>query len=97
MISAAGIVIFGDLDEQGRPPRQAAMSELRPGNPVITPLPDLLRFAMATYSIFLKLASPGIHLANLGLTISLKASGAPVSLTKQPVLRHCRRAGRSLR
>ena len=59
----------------------------------------LAGFAMATYSIFLKLASPGIHpalgatiitgvafLANLGLTISLKASGAPVSLTKQSSL-----------
>jgi len=51
---------------------------------------------MATYSIFLKLASPGIHpalgatiitgmafLANLALTVSLKATGAPVTLMRQ--------------
>ena len=59
----------------------------------------LAGFAMATYSIFLKLASPDIHpalgatiitgvafLANLALTVTLKASGAPVSLTKQSSL-----------
>ena len=59
----------------------------------------LAGFSMATYSIFLKLASPGIHpavgatiitgvafLANLGLTITLKASGAPVGVTKQSSL-----------
>lgn len=59
----------------------------------------LAGFAMATYSIFLKLASPGIHpalgatiitgvafLANLALTLTLKASGAPVTLTKQSSL-----------
>jgi uncharacterized membrane protein len=59
----------------------------------------LAGFSMAIYSIFLKLASPGIHpavgatiitgvafLANLGLTIALKASGAPVGSTKQSSL-----------
>lgn len=52
--------------------------------------------AMATYSIFLKLASPGIHpllgatiitgvafLANLALTVTAKASGASITLTTQ--------------
>jgi uncharacterized membrane protein len=54
----------------------------------------LAGFAVATYSIFLKLASPGIHpllgatiitgvafLANLALTVGAKASGAPITLT----------------
>jgi uncharacterized membrane protein len=56
----------------------------------------LAGLAMATYSIFLKLASPGIHpalgatiitgvafLANLALTVSLKTSGVPVTITRQ--------------
>jgi uncharacterized membrane protein len=56
----------------------------------------LAGLAVATYSIFLKLASPGIHpllgatiitgvafLANLALTVAAKASGAPITLTTQ--------------
>jgi len=56
----------------------------------------LAGFAMAMYSIFLKLASPGIHpalgativtgvafLANLALTVTLKASGTPITLSRQ--------------
>jgi drug/metabolite transporter (DMT)-like permease len=55
----------------------------------------LAGLAVATYSIFLKLASPGIHpllgatiitgvafLANLALTVA-KVSGAPITLTTQ--------------
>jgi uncharacterized membrane protein len=58
----------------------------------------LAGFAMATYSIFLKLASPGIHpalgatiitgvafLANLALTLTAKASGASITLTTRSV------------
>ena len=54
--------------------------------------------SMAAYSIFLRLASPGIHpalgatiitgvafLANLGLTLTMKATGAPVTFTPQSV------------
>jgi uncharacterized membrane protein len=56
----------------------------------------LAGFAMATYAIFLKLASPGIHpvlgativtgvafLANLTLAITLKASGTSITLSRQ--------------
>ena len=98
MISAAGIVIFGDLDEQGRPPRQAAMSELRPGNPRDhTPA----RSAEIRDGHVLDLPQAGVtghspctgrnhhHRGSVpcepGLTISLTANGAPVSLTKQPL------------
>ena len=56
----------------------------------------LAGLSMATYSIFLKLASPGIHpalgativtgvafLANLTLMLSTRAAGAPIPLTRQ--------------
>ena len=52
--------------------------------------------SMAAYSIFLRLASPGIHpalgatiitgvafLANLALTLTMKATGSPVTFTTQ--------------
>ena len=54
--------------------------------------------SMAAYSIFLRLASPGIHpalgatiitgvafLANLALTLTMKATGSPVTFTTQSV------------
>jgi uncharacterized membrane protein len=56
----------------------------------------LAGLSVATYSIFMKLASPGIHpalgativtgvafLANLSLMLSARAAGAPLSLTRQ--------------
>jgi uncharacterized membrane protein len=56
----------------------------------------LAGLSVATYSIFMKLASPGIHpalgativtgvafLANLSLMLSARAAGAPISLTRQ--------------
>ena len=55
-------------------------------------------FSMAAYSIFLRLASPGIHpalgatiitgvafLANLALTLTMRATGSPVTFTTQSV------------
>lgn len=54
--------------------------------------------SMATYSVFLRLASPGIHpalgatiitgvafLANLALTLTMRAAGSPVTFTTQSV------------
>jgi uncharacterized membrane protein len=54
--------------------------------------------SMAAYSIFLRLASPGIHpalgatiitgvafLANLALTLTMRAAGSPVTFTSQSV------------
>jgi drug/metabolite transporter (DMT)-like permease len=54
--------------------------------------------SMAAYSIFLRLASPGIHpalgatiitgvafLANLALTLTMRASGSPVTFTTRSV------------
>ena len=54
--------------------------------------------SMAAYSIFLRLASPGIHpalgatiitgvafLANLALTLTMRATGSPVTFTTQSV------------
>ena len=54
--------------------------------------------SMAAYSIFLRLASPGIHpalgatiitgvafLANLALTLTMRANGSPVTFTTQSV------------
>ena len=54
--------------------------------------------SMAAYSIFLRLASPGIHpalgatiitgvafLANLALTLTMRATGSPVTSTTQSV------------
>ena len=54
--------------------------------------------SMAAYSIFLRLASPGIHpalgatiitgvafLANLTLTLTMRATGSPVTFTTQSV------------
>ena len=54
--------------------------------------------SMAAYSIFLRLASPGIHpalgatiitgvafLANLALTLAMRATGSPVTFTTQSV------------
>ena len=58
----------------------------------------LAGISMAAYSIFLRLASPGIHpalgatiitgvafLANLALTLTMRATGSPMTFTTQSV------------
>src|SRR4029453_553081 len=58
----------------------------------------LAGISMAAYSIFLRLASPGIHpglgatiitgvafLANLALTLTMRATGSPITFTAQSV------------